>query len=71
MFRLVASRQPTEAEVARIVESYERQAAHYRAYPKAAARVVKAEAPAKGQAELAAWTLVANALLNLDEVLTK
>ena len=71
MFRLVASRQPTEAEVARIVQSYERQTTHYRAYPKAAARVVGAEAPEKGQAELAAWTLVANLVLCLDEVVTK
>ena len=32
---------------------------------------MKAKAPSPDLAEQAAWTLVANALLNLDEALTK
>jgi hypothetical protein len=70
-FRLVTGRQPDEREVDAVVASYRRQLAHYRARPAEAARVMKANAPSPAVAEQAAWTLVANALLNLDETLTK
>jgi hypothetical protein len=70
-FRLVTGRHPSEREVDAIVGSYKRQLAHYRAKPAEAAKVMKAAAPAPQLAEQAAWTIVANALLNLDEVLTK
>jgi hypothetical protein len=70
-FRLVTGRQPDEREVDAVVASYRRQLAHYRARPAEAARVMKAKAPSPDLAEQAAWTLVANALLNLDEALTK
>ena len=43
----------------------------YRLKPKAAAQVMKASAPSPQVIEQAAWTLVANALLNLDETVTK
>jgi hypothetical protein len=71
MFRLCTSRLPTSAESAHIVASYERQLAHYRSKRADAAKVLK-EPPSKGpdQPERAAWTLVANALLNLDETVT-
>jgi mono/diheme cytochrome c family protein len=68
-FRLCTSREPSDAEVARIVALFEEEAAHYRARPEAARKVTNdtGEAPA----DLAAWTIVANVLLNLDEALTK
>jgi mono/diheme cytochrome c family protein len=71
-FRLVATRTPKSDEVERIVASYTRQLERFRKDPAAAARTIKGYAIAGiDAAEQAAWTLVANALLNLDEVLTK
>jgi hypothetical protein len=78
-FRLVTSRTPTAAETNRIVASYEKQLAHFRAQPGAAERVVTGfnrQQPAVSVAgsrvvERAAWTMVANALLNLDEAVNK
>jgi hypothetical protein len=63
-FRLVTGRYPSAAEIARIEQSLKRQLAHYRARPTDARKVADDE-------ESAAWTLVANALLNLDETVTK
>jgi hypothetical protein len=71
-FRLVATRAPGPAEVDRILASYARQLERFRQDPDAAARTIKGYAVAGiTAAEQAAWTLVANALLNLDEALTK
>ena len=69
-FRLCTSRVPTDLEVDRILRSYEAQLERFTSDPSAAAAVagldVDREIP-----ERAAWTMVANALLNLDETLTK
>ena len=99
---------PTPAEVDRIVASYEKQLAHFRAHPGAATkaaqgtstaapehepgtreagaaaeqgsgtgssrsppRVASHRAATAEDPERAAWTLVANALLNLDEAVNK
>ena len=71
-FRLVAARAPSGEELDRIVASYERHVERFRKEPDAAPRVIKGYAVAGVEpAEQAAWTLVANALLNLDEALTK
>jgi hypothetical protein len=71
-FRLVATRTPKPDEVERIVASYTRQLTRFRMDPAAAARTIKGYAVTDvDAAEQAAWTLVANALLNLDEALTK
>jgi hypothetical protein len=70
-FRLCTSRRPTEAEIARIVASYEEQLSAVRARAGVAARITGLDASNPGLDERAAWTLVANALLNLDETLTK
>jgi hypothetical protein len=70
-FVRITGRTPSEPEIDRIVRSYERQRRHYRAHPEAAAKVMKAEGTSPRIAEQAAWTLVANALLNLDETVTK
>jgi hypothetical protein len=69
--RLLTSRSPTESEIDRIVRSYERQRAHFAARPADAAKVAKATTPSPAVLDEAAWALVANALMNLDETLTK
>ncbi len=71
-FRLVATRNPKPDEVDRILASYARQLERFRNDPDAAARTIKGYAvEGIDTVEQAAWTLVANALLNLDEAVTK
>ncbi len=74
-FRLCTGHPPTTGEVDAIVRSLERQRARYRGQAKNASKVLSAGGDtASGSvtaAERAAWTLVANALLNLDETITK
>ena len=70
-FRLCTSRKPTAEETTRIVASYEKQLAAMRLNPDAAARIVRATGEPSDVADRAAWTLVANALLNLDETITR
>jgi hypothetical protein len=64
--RLVLSRTATDQELARLVALYDSEHAHYVQTPADATRVAGA-----GGADLAAWTIVANVLLNLDEAVTK
>jgi mono/diheme cytochrome c family protein len=71
-FRLAVTRTPGQDEVERIVASYTRQLERFRTEPDAAARTIAGYAVGGVEAaEQAAWTLVANALLNLDEALTR
>lgn len=71
-FRLVATRTPKSPEVDKILASYQRHLARFKADRAAAVKTVKGyEITGIDTAEQAAWTLVANALLNLDEALTK
>ena len=71
-FRLVATRTPEADELERITTSFNRQLDRFRQEPDAAARVIRGRAVSGIEpAEQAAWTLIANALLNLDEALTK
>jgi hypothetical protein len=68
-FRLCLMRKPTAAESDRLVKLYETELIHYRANPDAARKMSgtsESDAP-----ELAAWTVVGNVLLNLDEMITK
>ena len=74
-FRLCLSRVPREAEVRRLVALFDRELARFRSDAKAAEKMATSE-PGKlsrglDLAELAAWTVVANVLLNLDEMITK
>jgi mono/diheme cytochrome c family protein len=72
-FRLCTSRRPTEHEIDLVVQSFERQRRHYRGRPADAAKVMAVTATGRDArlADRAAWTLVANSLLNLDETVTK
>jgi hypothetical protein len=74
-FRLCLARAPQPKELERVAKLYETELANYRADAEAAEKMATSElgqAPAgKDVAELAAWTVVANVLLNLDEMITK
>jgi hypothetical protein len=73
-FRACVSRAPKEPELARLSRLYQQQLRYYSGHLKEAKTVTKVhhERSTRGQAaRLAALTMVANALLNLDETLTK
>jgi hypothetical protein len=74
-FRLAVARPPSAVEVQRLVRLYEQSRAALAAdAAKAAALATKPIGPLPAgvdAADAAAWTVVANVLLNLDEVLTK
>ncbi len=74
-FRIVTSRRPTAAEAKILKEQLDKQLARYQQDKEAASKLIKyGEAPVKAgldASELAAYTMVANLLLNLDETLTK
>jgi hypothetical protein len=71
-FRLVVTRRPNAAEIDRILASYQRQLERFQKDSAAAGKTIKGfEVADVDAAQQAAWTLVANALLNLDEALTK
>jgi hypothetical protein len=74
-FRLATARVPSAAELAELQKALEAQRARYSADPEAAKKLlavgespVPTDIPAP---ELAAYTLVASLLLNLDETLTR
>lgn len=66
-FRLVAARAPRPDELAELLALHARERARFARDP-AAARAV---AGGTATPELAAWTIVASVLLNLDEVISK
>jgi hypothetical protein len=73
-FRLCLARRPGEKELRRLAELQRQQLEIYRSDIEGAKKVAQGVAAeqAKGDpAEIAAWTMVANVLLNLDEMLTK
>jgi hypothetical protein len=74
-FRLVLSRAPTSREVDRLIALYKSELANYKQNDQAADKMANSELgkPPIGSdvAELAAWVVVANVLLNLDETVTK
>ncbi len=69
-FRLCVGREPSEDEVAPIVAFQARQAARIRSGELKAPKI-NGPAPAGDPIELASWSVVARALLNLDETITK
>jgi hypothetical protein len=74
-FRLATGRMPGEDECAVLQESLRAQRAHYQADAEAATQTISVgESPVPEDVEapeLAAYTMVANLILNLDEVLTR
>ena len=74
-FRMVTSRFPTARETAILADSLTAHRVEYRADPKAAKAMLAVGESPRRQAidpvEHAAWTVVANLLLNLDEAITK
>jgi hypothetical protein len=74
-FRLATSRWPEPDESEVLLRSYEAQLADYAADPQAAQALLSVgESPRDEKlplAEHAAWTVVANLILNLDETITK
>ncbi len=72
---LALCRPPRDEQVAQIVSLYDDELEYYRKNPEAAVQLATdplGPLPAGYDAsELAAWTVVANVILNLDGVLTK
>ena len=75
MFQRCAVRTPQAAEVARLLAALEHFRARYRAAPEDAAALIQiGEAPTSAThaaEELAAWTMIANSLLNLDATIVR
>jgi hypothetical protein len=74
-FRLATARAPKPAEARLLLELLEANRAAYRADPQAALKLLQVgESPRDERldaGELAAWTIVASTILNLDETVTK
>jgi hypothetical protein len=73
--KLALCRQPTKREIASLVELYQSELAHYKTNNDEAVKLstqpLGALPNGMSAAEAAAWTSVANVLLNLDGVLMK
>ena len=74
-FRKVLVRPPSESELKRLMDLYQLQLKRYENEPEAAKSLTKVESKVSVSPNelpaLAAWTIVGNVLLNLDETLTK
>ncbi len=74
-FRQAVSRHPQEAEQAVLAELLATHRAYFQAHPKEAQKITSiglTQAPRDiGSAELAAWTSVSRAILNLNETITR
>jgi hypothetical protein len=74
-FRVCLTRPPNEAEARRLVELFDKAREDYTAHPKEAQSIATdplGPLPAGMEpVELAAWTVVSNVLLNLDEMFAK
>jgi hypothetical protein len=74
-YRSVVSRPPLPEETAMVLELFQRQLEKYLAAPAEAKKAVtfgESKPPAElPEPELAAWTLVANLILNLDEAVVR
>ncbi len=74
-FRLATARKPEKDEIAILTTIYKQQLAEYRKGQGAAEKLLKVgDFKAKeslNHDELAAWTTIANLLINLDETVTK
>jgi hypothetical protein len=72
-FRVCLARPPDESELTRLVALYDTAAAHFDGREEAAVLLATDPLgplpPGQSPVELAAWTVVGNVLLNLDEFL--
>lgn len=75
IFELVLARRPTDKEVKELNDFYDRRKAEFARDSTAAIQILRvgesSATPSIETAELAAWTLVARAVLNLNETITK
>jgi hypothetical protein len=75
LFRRATARRPDARELSELTAAYDRLLAKYRRDVKAAQELIRVGEskpdPALNPSELAAWTMVANLVLNLDEVINK
>jgi hypothetical protein len=73
--RLIAGRPPDEGEARLLLGNLQTQLEHFRDHPEEAARLLavgqKRNDPKLNTGELAAYSVVASLVLNLDEVVTK
>jgi hypothetical protein len=73
--RMVLGRRPSTEELAIIRAAWQEHLAKYTGAPAEAAKLIRQgespPPPGLAEPELAAWTLVANLLLNLDETITR
>ena len=67
-FRLCTGREPKSNELDAIVANYQSQREAFRQHPRQAAQAAGANAD---DADMAAWIMISNSLLNLDETVTK
>ena len=70
-FRLCVARRPKAEELARLVTLYGQQVQRFKVDASAATEVAREASGDADIAEIAAWTMLSNVLLNLDETLTK
>jgi mono/diheme cytochrome c family protein len=74
-FRLATARKPTEREIGVLRRIFEAQLSEYRKNPNKAPKLLAVGEAKRNEkldaAELAAWTVVASVILNLDETVTK
>jgi hypothetical protein len=69
--RLCLAREPRPEQMQELAALYADELARYRGDPEAARKLIGIATADMDPVELAAWTVVANVLLNLDGVLTK
>ncbi|MDP6719207.1 MAG: DUF1553 domain-containing protein, partial [Pirellulaceae bacterium] len=74
-FRLALTRKPTEAELAVLLDVYRANLAKYRSDTGAATKLINIGDSKPDEkldpSQLAAWTMIGNLILNLDETMTK
>jgi hypothetical protein len=70
-FRVCLTRTPKEKEVERLTALRQQQLIKFAANETEAGKIARNHSTRETAAEFAAWTMVANVLLNLDETLTK
>ena len=70
-FRLCTSRRPTSTELDTLTQSYQKYLSAFERDPSAATEIADAAHVGTNKVEFAAWFLVSQALLNLDETLSK